>query len=119
MVYGILKIVNFAHGDIFMMGSFFGLMLVKYMGLPFIAAFVLAAMLTALLGIIIERFAYRRLRFTDRIVPLISAMGVSIFLANLAQKLWGTEVHTFPKVLEVKTYTISAPFGRNVSAAST
>jgi branched-chain amino acid transport system permease protein len=105
MVYGILKIVNFAHGDIFMMGSFFGLILIKNVGLPFFVAFLLAILLTAVLGIIVERFAYRPLRFTDRIVPLISAMGVSIFLANLAQKIWGSEVHTFPKVMEVKTYT--------------
>ncbi|GGF97433.1 branched-chain amino acid ABC transporter permease [Paenibacillus abyssi] len=107
MVYGILKIVNFAHGDIFMMGSFFGLILIRNVGLPFVVAFALAAVLTALLGILIERLAYRRLRFSDRIVPLISAMGVSIFLANLAQKLWGSEVHTFPKVMEIKTYTIA------------
>ncbi|KIL35766.1 ABC transporter permease [Cohnella kolymensis] len=108
MVYGILKIVNFAHGDIFMMGSFFGLILIRNAGLPFVAAFAAAAVLTALLGIIVERFAYRRLRFADRIVPLISAMGVSIFLANLAQKLWGSEVHTFPQVIQIKTYSIGS-----------
>lgn len=108
MVYGILKIVNFAHGDIFMMGSFFGLILVQFLGLPFFAAFVLAAIFTAILGIVLERLAYRPLRFTDRIVPLISAMGVSIFLSNLAQKFWGTEVHTFPKVMGIKTYTFGS-----------
>lgn len=108
MVYGILKIVNFAHGDIFMMGSFFGLIMVRFFELPFFVAFTLAALFTAILGIVIEKLAYRPLRFTDRIVPLISAMGVSIFLSNLAQKIWGTEVHTFPKVMQMKTYTIGS-----------
>jgi branched-chain amino acid transport system permease protein len=106
MVYGILKIVNFAHGDIVMMGSFFGLFLVQYAKLPFYLAFILASILTAVLGILVERFAYRPLRFTDRIVPLISAMGVSIFLSNFAQKIWGAGTRTFPKSFEIHTYHI-------------
>nr|WP_218916999.1 branched-chain amino acid ABC transporter permease [Brevibacillus massiliensis] len=107
MVYGILKIVNFAHGDIFMMGTFFGLFILKYFNAPFFLAFILSALFTALLGMVVERLAYRPLRFTDRIVPLISAMGVSIFLVNLAQLVWGTETHPFPKVFPIKTYTFN------------
>ena len=64
----------------------------------------MASLLTAILGMIVERFAYRPLRLTDRIVPLISAMGVSIFLSNFAQKLWGTGTQAFPKTFEIKTY---------------
>jgi branched-chain amino acid transport system permease protein len=108
MVYGILKIVNFAHGDIFMMGTFFGLFLIQHLELPFFLAFILAAALTAVIGMVVERLAYRPLRFTDRIVPLISAMGVSIFLVNFAQFLWGTETHPFPKVIPVKSYTFGS-----------
>jgi branched-chain amino acid transport system permease protein len=97
MVYGILK-----------MGTFFGLFLIQHLELPFFLAFILAAALTAVIGMVVERLAYRPLRFTDRIVPLISAMGVSIFLVNFAQFLWGTETHPFPKVIPVKSYTFGS-----------
>lgn len=105
MVYGILKIVNFAHGDILMMGSFFGLFLVRNVQLPFFWALICTAAFTAILGILIERLAYRPLRMSDRIVPLISAVGVSIFLQSFAQKVWGTETHPFPISFQMKTYT--------------
>lgn len=108
MVYGILKIVNFAHGDIFMMGTFFGLFLTDHFKVSFVPAFLLAALFTAVLGIIIERLAYRPLRFADRIVPMISALGVSMFLANFAQAIWGTETHPFPKVVAIKVYTFGS-----------
>ncbi len=99
MVYGILKIINFAHGDIFMLGTFFGLTLLKVFQLPILAAMGLAMLLTAVIGMIIERFAYRPLRLSDRLAPLLSALGVSIFLANFAQLLWGSETHAFPQLL--------------------
>lgn len=105
MVYGILKFVNFAHGDIYMFGSFIGLVLLEKFNASLITAFVVSAVLTAMLGVIIERVAYRPLRMADRIVPLISALGVSIFLSSLAQKLWGTGTHTYPTSFGSKTYT--------------
>ncbi|MHB8061298.1 MAG: branched-chain amino acid ABC transporter permease [Ruminiclostridium sp.] len=107
MVYGILKIVNFAHGDILMIGSFLGLFFVEHMKIPIYFAFILAAAVTAILGIIIERVAYRPLRLADRIIPLISAMGVSIFLSNFAQKIWGTQINPFPTSFGTKTFTIN------------
>lgn len=107
MVYGILKIVNFAHGDIFMLGSFIGLFFVQYMKLPIFVAFILSAIVTAVIGVIIERVAYRPLRLADRIIPLISALGVSIFLSNFAQKLWGTQIHPFPASFGAETFTIN------------
>jgi len=106
MVYGILKIVNFAHGDIFMIGSFLGLVFVKVFNLPLFAAFVLSAVCTAIVGMFIERVAYRPLRMTERIIPLISAMGVSIFLSSFAQKVWGTEMHPFPGASEIGVYVV-------------
>ncbi|MEC0237823.1 branched-chain amino acid ABC transporter permease [Paenibacillus kribbensis] len=106
MVYGILKIVNFAHGDIYMFGSFFGLFLVKTLHMPLLSAFIVAALATAALGMIIERVAYRPLRTADRIVPLISALGVSTFLTSFVQKVWGTEMHPFPTTFGSKTWTI-------------
>ena len=95
MVYGILKIVNFAHGDVFMMGSFFGLFCMQVMGMPYYVAFPLAAIATAIMGIIMERVAYRPIRTADSLTVMISALGVSTFLENLAMVLWGTGTHAF------------------------
>ena len=95
MVYGILKIVNFAHWDVFMMGSFFGLFCMQVMGMPYYVAFPLAAIATAIMGIIMERVAYRPIRTADSLTVMISALGVSTFLENLAMVLWGTGTHAF------------------------
>ena len=106
MVYGILKIVNFAHGDVFMIGSFLGLLLVRSARMPFYVAFPLAAAATAVVGILIEKVAYRPIRMhgADALAILISALGVSIFLENFAQLVWGTETHSYVKFVEKKTY---------------
>jgi branched-chain amino acid transport system permease protein len=101
MVYGVLKLLNFAHGDVFMVGSFIGLGVLNLFGGSsdpqletwlLIGAMTLAAMVgCAILGVAIERFAYRPLREAPRIAPLISALGVSFFLANSMQLLFGAE----------------------------
>jgi branched-chain amino acid transport system permease protein len=99
LVYGVLKLLNFAHGDVFMVGSFAGFGVLQVLGGPqnpvvpiwlLIALVTLAAMaVCATLGVVIERFAYRPLRDAPRIAPLISALGVSFFLANSMQLLFG------------------------------
>jgi branched-chain amino acid transport system permease protein len=105
MVYGILKLLNFAHGDIYMVGSFIGFGLITVFGgasslsvsvwvLLFIMFF--CAMLGGgLLGVMIERFAYRRLRNAPRIAPLITALGVSFFLENAAQLVLGAQYQSY------------------------
>jgi branched-chain amino acid transport system permease protein len=104
MVYGILRIVNFAHGDVFMVGSFLGMILLRN-GLPLFVAFPLAAVLTAVMGVVIERLAYRPIRIADRLAVLISALGVSIILQNLVQILWGTETKPFNAGVPFRIYT--------------
>ena len=99
LVYGVLKLLNFAHGDVFMVGSFIGFGALQLLGgtsnpiVPIWALLILvtlAAMVgCAALGVVIERFAYRPLRDAPRIAPLISALGVSFFLANSMQLLFG------------------------------
>jgi branched-chain amino acid transport system permease protein len=99
LVYGVLKLLNFAHGDVFMVGTFVGYGVLQALGGPanpsvpiwlLIALVTLAAMaVCAGLGVAIERFAYRPLRDAPRIAPLISALGVSFFLANSMQLLFG------------------------------
>lgn len=106
MVYGILRIVNFAHGEVMMVGSFLGLVFMNTFQLNFIVAFLLAAFCTAILGMIIELFAYRPLRKYERIVTLVSAMGVSIMLSNLAQLIWGTGTQNYVIPFKIVTYEV-------------
>lgn len=94
MVYGILRIVNFAHGEIFMMGTFVALLLYQT-GIGPLPAFVCAVLLTSCLGILLERIAYRPIRSADASSVLISSVGASTFLLNLAQVLFGPETQPF------------------------
>jgi len=99
LVYGVLKLLNFAHGDVFMVGSFIGFGMLQLLGgtsNPVVPVWLLLVLITAaamggcaVLGVAIERFAYRPLRDAPRIAPLISALGVSFFLANSMQLLFG------------------------------
>ncbi|MDR3052123.1 MAG: branched-chain amino acid ABC transporter permease [Oscillospiraceae bacterium] len=98
MVYGVLRLINFAHGEIFMISMytvFFGLAIFL---LPWYVIFILTIVVTALLGVLAERLAYRPLRDAPRISILISAIAVSYFLQNLATVLFGGRPLTFPQV---------------------
>ncbi|HZK37463.1 MAG TPA: branched-chain amino acid ABC transporter permease [Clostridia bacterium] len=96
MVYGILELINFAHSEIYMIGAFIGLIMVSVYKLPFIVALLLSMAGACLLGIIIERIAYKPLRKANRIASLISAIGVSIFLQNAVLMLAGPQARAFP-----------------------
>jgi branched-chain amino acid transport system permease protein len=101
LVYGILKLLNFAHGDVFMVGSFIGFGALQVLGGstdPVVPTWLLLVLITlaamagcALLGVAVERFAYRPLRDAPRIAPLISALGVSFFLAYSMQLMFGAQ----------------------------
>jgi branched-chain amino acid transport system permease protein len=105
MVYGILKLLNFAHGEVYMVGAFAGYGALNAFGgalspnialTPLIVLMFLAAMLASGgLGVVIERFAYRPLRDAPRLAPLISALGVSFFLQNSVLLLFGAEFRTY------------------------
>jgi branched-chain amino acid transport system permease protein len=106
MVYGILKLLNFAHGDVYMVGAFIGFGIETLFGGPLGAlsiplAFLIVLMFAAamlgggLTGVVIERFAYRRLRNAPRIAPLITALGVSFFLENAALLLVGAQQRSY------------------------
>jgi branched-chain amino acid transport system permease protein len=105
MVYGILKLLNFAHGDIYMVGSFIGYGVLTVfggaaaisipIGLLLVLMFLAATLGGGLLGVVIERFAYRRLREAPRIAPLITALGVSFFLENGALLVLGADYQSF------------------------
>jgi len=105
LVYGVLKLLNFAHGDVFMVGTFIGFGMLQLLGgtsNPLVPVWLLLVLVTlaamagcAVLGVVIERFAYRPLRDAPRIAPLISALGVSFFLANSMQLLFGAEPRNY------------------------
>jgi branched-chain amino acid transport system permease protein len=105
MVYGILKLLNFAHGDVYMIGAFIGFGVLTLLGgalspvlpvwLLILAMFAVAMPGSGLLGVAIERFAYRPLRNAPRIAPLITALGVSFFLQNSALLLFGSQFRNY------------------------
>lgn len=96
MVYGVLRLINFAHGDVFMVGAYIALFGIARVALPWWGSFALAAALTAVLGVIVERVAYRPLRDAPRISALISAIGVSLLLENVGLVVIGGRPLAFP-----------------------
>ena len=99
MVYGIIKLINFAHGDVFMVGSFIGFYSIAGLGLDFFTALILAMAFCALFGVLIERIAYKRLRNATRIAALITAIGVSLLIENGFIFFWGPQPKAFPDVI--------------------
>ncbi len=89
MVYGILRLINFAHGDIFMMGTYFAFYAITAFFLPWYLGFLMAILITGLLGFSIEKIAYRPLRNAPRISSLITAIGMSFFLESFAVVVFG------------------------------
>lgn len=108
MVYSVLRIVNFAHGDIFMIGTFLGLTMCSSLGLPLFVSIAIAAVLTAVLGCLIERLAYRPVHSKDGMSVLIAALGVEIFLQNLARQIWGSETFSYTGKMETVSYHIGS-----------
>lgn len=96
MVYGIIQLINFAHGDMLMMGAYFTYLSVTVLRLPIWAAIPLAVALCSILGFFIERIAYKPLRNSTRIAALITAIGMSYLLENVMIRWQGSEVRTFP-----------------------
>jgi len=97
MVYGVIQLINFAHGEIYMLGAFLAYTLVVALGMPFFAAFVLTLVICALLGVILDFVAYRPLRKAPRLAALITAIGMSIFLQNMAMLIWGSQIKSYPR----------------------
>ena len=107
MVYGVLRLINFAHGDIMMVGAFLGYFGMAVLGLPFIAAVLLSIVGSALLGMLTDKVAYKPLRDAPKISLLITAIGISFFLENIFNVLFGGTPRPFP-VPEYMEYIINA-----------
>ena len=100
MVYGIAKMLNFAHGDVIMVGAFVAYFALSSFGLPTIVALILSVVAFTVLGIVVEKLAYKPLRGASSLSVLITAIGVSYFLQNAAMLMWGTDTKIFPTILE-------------------
>ncbi len=95
MVYGVIQLINFAHGEIYMLGAFFSTFYITTLGAPFYLAIIMAMVTCSIIGVIIEIVAYRPLRKAHRLAALITAIGMSIFLQNLALIIWGSRPRPF------------------------
>jgi branched-chain amino acid transport system permease protein len=119
MVYGILGLINFAHGDVVMVGAMVALSVTQPLvgvlpgPLVLLIGLVVAAAVCMVLGFAIERIAYRPLRNAPRLAPLITAIGVSILLQQLAMIIWGRSYHPVPSLLSATNYII---LGAHVNA---
>lgn len=120
MVYGIAKMLNFAHGDIIMVGAFVAYFSITSYHLPVLVAVVIAVVVCTVLGVLIERLAYKPLRNASSLSVLITAIGVSYFLQNAAMLLWGTDTKIFPTVMKgsLTIGELSIPYLTLVTIAS-
>ena len=104
MVYGIIKLINFAHGDIYMVGAYAGFFAASSLKLPFIPSLLFAMIVAAVTGMIIERLAYRPLRKAPRIAVLITAIGISLFLEYFMVLVATPQTRTFPAIFTGEIY---------------
>lgn len=104
MIYGIIKLINFAHGDIYMVGAYIGFIATTQLGMSFLPALLTAMVGAAIVGIIIERVAYKPMRNAPRIAILITAIGVSFFLEYSMILIASPQPRTFPAIFEATVY---------------
>jgi len=124
MVYGILGLINFAHGEVVMVGAMVALMAINALlaaaispVLVLLLSVIIAMAACMALGYSIERIAYRPLRHAPRLAPLITAIGMSIVLQTLAMMIWGREYHSFPQLLPNTSHTIAGAVINEVQIA--
>ena len=106
MVYGIAKMLNFAHGDVIMIGAYMSFCAVQYWNLPPIMAILVAIVVCTALGILIERMAYKPLRQATSLSVLITAIGVSWLLQNIALLIWGANPKSYPSLVSFGSLTL-------------
>lgn len=118
MVYGIVRLINFAHGDVFMVGAFIGLYGIGTWNLPFAAVLLLAALGCTILGILIEQLAYRPLRDSPKIAALITAIGVSLFLEYFTslKQVFGPNFYPFPRPFDIASVEVWGITVTNIQA---
>lgn len=104
MVYGIINLINFAHGEIYMVGAYVGFALTTFLNLGFLPSLLISMLVCSILGVVIEKVAYKPIRKSTRISALITAISVSLFLQYTMMYFVGPQTRTFPEVLESKSF---------------
>jgi branched-chain amino acid transport system permease protein len=119
MVYGVLRLINFAHGDVFMVGVFVGWLAGTYLArtfaLPLVPTLALAMVVCAITNYLIERLGYRPLRNAPRLSMLLTALAISMFLEHGTQALTGTQLHAFPNLISPATHHWGPVYVSNAS----
>ena len=106
MVYGIAKMLNFAHGDVIMIGAYVSFCVTNYLDLPAVVSILISMAVCTVLGVVIEGLAYKPLRGTPSLAVLITAIGVSYFLQNAAQLIWGSAAKTFTSIVTWEPFSL-------------
>ncbi|WP_313757294.1 branched-chain amino acid ABC transporter permease [Tissierella sp.] len=106
MVYGIINLINFAHGDIYMMGAYVGFALTTFLKLGFLPSLLISMLVCSILGVVIEKVAYKPIRNSTRIAALITAISVSLFLQYIMVYFVKPDTRTFPEVLKSRILTL-------------
>ena len=101
MVYGIAKMLNFAHGDVLMIGAYITFVFMSQMGFSPVISVIIAALCCTIIGVLVERIAYKPLRGADSLAVLITAIGVSYFLQNIALLVFGANGKTFKSIVTI------------------
>lgn len=114
MVYGVIKLINFAHGDIYMLGAFWGYYVLKFWHVNFFVALLSAMIISAAAGVVIEFLAYRPLRHSPRITALITAIGVSYLLENGMSAMFGASARNFPQAITQHNYHVGGIIVSNI-----
>ena len=114
MVYGIIRLINFAHGDIFMLGAYYGYFAITMFNIPFALALPLTMVLAAVTGMAVERLAYKPLRQAPRIASLITAIGVSLLLQNLGLKFFEARPRPYPRIMSTVVWDVGGVVVSNV-----
>jgi len=113
MVYGIIRLINFAHGDIYMLGAYFGFYALTLLKLPLIPAVLVSMAGAAAVGVVLERVAYRPLRNSPRIAVLITAIGASLLFQSTAQLVFGANFKPFPQAIPFRRIQLGPVFMTN------
>lgn len=117
MVYGIIRLINFAHADIFMIGVYVALFTAAKYRLPFLIVIAISMIVCAVVGVVVERLAYKPLRYKPRLSALITALGVSLFLENFCSLpfVFGPDPRSFPELIPVRKFIIWERYGLTVT----
>ncbi len=108
LIFGVLGLVHFAHGDVYMLGAFFGFILITVFHVNVLVALLAAIAGASLIGVLIERIAFRPLRKAPDVAPMVCTLGLSVVLENVAMLLWGSDTKSVPDVMSGTDFTLAS-----------